>query len=346
MNNINNKTSKGETAEEILRNYFLSIGYFVVRGSKFKFNQYDVTDVDLWLYGKNSPISRERLNVDIKNRRTPQALERIFWAKGLQSILGLNGCIVVTNDSRTDVRKFGLEHQIKVIDGRFYDRLKKDERINLKRISEEQLLNEIDQGSMGKLGGDWRKRYEASKSRLLRSLTFDGANAWLEDIRYFLTEIQSSKSFNGPALRLAYIMSAYFLISLDFILIDHVTTEQDQRRIILENGFRYGSAGKSFAEKVGKMAADLAGTYGAHLGIIENIKHSLTDQASFVKAELLAEYFSKPTIQNILFDTAREFEDSAFSLEIKVPSSTTKNIQALLGVFSDFFGLDRKIILI
>ncbi len=69
---------KGSVAEEALRNYFLSIGYYVARGIKFTFHRFDVTDVDLWLYARNSPLSRERICVDIKNKKTPQALERIF----------------------------------------------------------------------------------------------------------------------------------------------------------------------------------------------------------------------------------------------------------------------------
>jgi len=144
---------KGPAAEEALRNYFLSIGYFVVRSCKFRFNRFDVTDVDLWLYGRNSPLSRERVNVDIKNKKTPQALERIFWARGLQIVLDFDGCIVATNDLRPDVREFGLQHRVKVLDGRFLGRLTKSGRSHQDRINEEQLMAELDQSSLGKLGG-------------------------------------------------------------------------------------------------------------------------------------------------------------------------------------------------
>ena len=130
---------KGPAAEEALRNYFLSIGYFVARGCKFGFQGFDVTDVDLWLYGRTSPLSRERANVDIKNKKTPQALERIFWAKGLQATLGFDACIVATTDTRPDVRDFGLQHQVKVLDGRFLGRLTKSGRIQIER--EMDLLN-------------------------------------------------------------------------------------------------------------------------------------------------------------------------------------------------------------
>lgn len=47
MANINNK---GQKMEEILRIYFLKSGYYVSRGIPFKYRNFDVTDIDLWLY--------------------------------------------------------------------------------------------------------------------------------------------------------------------------------------------------------------------------------------------------------------------------------------------------------
>jgi len=264
---------KGPAAEEMLRNYFLSIGYFVIRGCKFKFGRFDVTDIDLWLYGRSSVLSRERWNVDIKNKKTPQALERIFWAKGLQSVLGLDGCIVATNDTRPDVREFGFQHQVKVLDGRFMSRLTKSGRSHMQRITEEQLFNQIEQASLGKLGGDWKGRYESSKSRVLISLTFDGCNAWLDDIEYFLQQLLSSAATNYSAWRMVYITCAYFIVSVDFILREYVTAEQDQRLIVLNSGFRYGSAGKSFTDKVGRMAAELVSSIVSQSEVTKTIEH-------------------------------------------------------------------------
>jgi len=337
---------KGPAAEEALRNYFLSIGYFVVRGCKFRFNRFEVTDVDLWLYGRNSPLSRERVNVDIKNKKTPQALERIFWAKGLQNVLGLDGCIVATNDLRPDVREFGLQHQVKVLDGRFLGRLTKSGRSHQDRINEEQFLEELDQGSLGKLGGDWKGRYEASKSRILTSLTFDGCNAWLDDISYFLGQTNSSLSDLSPAWRMVYASSANFLIAVDFILREHVTAEQEQRRVLLDGGFRYGTAGQAFTEKVGRIAAALVGSVVSQPGLAKTVEHELSEQAASVRADLLAEFFSKTTTHSVLFDAAKELEAAAFALKVEPPSAMSTIPQSVFGVLADFFNLDRKRILI
>jgi hypothetical protein len=75
--------TKGETTEELLREYFTTLGYFSVRGIPYRYGNFDVTDIDIWLYSRPSPLTRERANVDIKRKKTPQALERIFWAKGV-----------------------------------------------------------------------------------------------------------------------------------------------------------------------------------------------------------------------------------------------------------------------
>ncbi len=337
---------KGAAAEEALRNYFLSIGFFVARGCLFKYNQFDVTDVDLWLYGKSSALSRERLNVDIKNKKTPQALERIFWAKGLQFVLGVEGCIVATTDQRPDVREFGLKHQVRVLDGSFLSRLTKSSRSHLQRITEEQFFEQIDSGSMGKLGGDWKGRYEKSKSRLLDSLTFDGCNAWLIDIGYFFEQLFCSTSNTTPAWRMIYTACSHLVVAIDFILRDHVAIEPDQQKTLLEDGFRYGSAGKLFTEKVGEMISALADSVAAQPGIADTINHELREQAASVRAEILAEFLSQRPAQRGLFDAARELEAAAFAIQPPMPSNLSASVQSLLGVLADFFGFDRKRIIV
>ena len=118
--------TKGSIAEEALRQYFLSLGFFVVRSIPFKYKSFDITDIDLLLYSRKNTISRERINVDIKCKKTPQAIERIFWTKGLQEVLGLDNCIVATTDKRPATREFGSLHNVLVLDGNFLTILLKE----------------------------------------------------------------------------------------------------------------------------------------------------------------------------------------------------------------------------
>ena len=333
---------KGAAAEEALRNYFLSIGYYVVRGAKFTYNRFDVTDVDLWLYARNSPLSRERVCVDIKNKKTPQALERIFWAKGLQTVLELDSCIVATTDIRSDVSEFGLKHNVKVLDGKFLSRLTKSPRSHMNRISEEEFLTEMDVGSLGRLGGDWRGRYEMSKSRLLHSLNFDGCNAWLEDINYLLSQTASGIE----TWRLLYASCSHLLITIDFILRELLTAPQEQRRQVIERGIRYGVSGQAFTENVGRMAAALVESVTAQPGLSEMLQHELQAQAAKVKADILAEYFSKNAAGAGLFEIALAFEVAAFSTTVVTPSKLPTVCQSIIGILADFCEIDRKSALI
>ena len=45
---------KGELMEEKLRLYFLNNGYYVARGIKYVFEGNEITDIDLFLYGRVS----------------------------------------------------------------------------------------------------------------------------------------------------------------------------------------------------------------------------------------------------------------------------------------------------
>src|SRR5690349_18167138 len=121
---------KGENMEELIRNYFLTLGYYVVRGVKYQYQGYDVTDVDLYLYGRSSSLTRERINVDIKNKKSPQAFERILFATGLKKLLGFDSCIVATTDKRPAVHEFGQAHETIILDGEFLAKITSSQNIN------------------------------------------------------------------------------------------------------------------------------------------------------------------------------------------------------------------------
>lgn len=332
--------SKGSSAEETLRNYFLSIGYYAARSCKFRYGKFDVTDIDLWLYGKKSPLNRERLNVDIKNKKTPQALERIFWAKGLQDVLNLEGCVVATTDNRPEVRAFGLQHGVKVLDGHFINRVGKSERLHQERITEERFLSELERESMGKFGGNFIGRYESSKSRLLDGMNFDGCNAWLYDLDFFMRRAIESNFWRG-----VYAVMSCFILSVDFILHEHIAADHDQRLSLLDSGFRFGSAGRVHAEKVGKLAASLVQSATGNALLSETVRDALNDQISIVRADILAEYLARGSGQP-LFDAALEFESCAFAVGEISPNYLGPSAQAFLGLIADFHGLDRKLVLV
>ena len=177
---------KGELMEELLRNYFLSLGYYVARGVKFKYENTYLTDIDLFLYNRSSSLTRHRINVDIKNKKSPQALERIIWTNGLMRILDFDSCIVATTDCRPLVHSFAQAHNTTILDGAFLSKLKASPQIN--RLSEDELTSELAKLKSYKTfsNKDWRFIYESSKSKLLSELDFSGFNSELTYLAYFI----------------------------------------------------------------------------------------------------------------------------------------------------------------
>lgn len=339
------KLAKGYATEEILRNYFITLGFYVLRGVKFKYNNFDVTDVDLLLFSKSSPLKRERINVDIKNKRTPQAIERIFWAKGLQQTLNLDSCMVVTSENRSDVMEFGLKHDVNVLDGKFLSRLSNSNKSNIERISEEQLFSLLDESSHGKVGGDWKGRLDRAKARLINKINFDNCNAYLNDIKYFFSAVSEidNKSKESAALwRAIYCVVSYFAISLDFILSDYQTLDQEQRRKLLDDGFRFGSAGREFTNRVTSLVSALATSTIMDGAITNNLASEIHKMSESIKSDLLGEFFSKVGMNTYLFECAREMETLAYKKEVLPPSSLSNTSQSIIAILCDFNGFDRK----
>lgn len=338
-------TNKGAAMEENLRRYFLNLGYYVLRGVKFRYHSFDVTDVDLWLYAKTSALARQRTSVDIKNKKTPQALERIFWAKGLKETLSLDDCMVATTDARPDVREFGLSHQVAVLDGSFLARLQGSPKTHIDRLSEEDFIAQADHGSLGKMGGDWKGRYEDAKSRVLTDMRFDGCNAYINDIQYFIEQRIALGGSESMSLRLTYAVTSMFLVAVDFVLKDHSTLDNEHRFNLLCEGFRYGDSGKDYATRLTRLAAGLTEVSGIAPGTGRAVLDELKRQAEEIPTEALAGFFSKGSVQGALFSTAIEFDSAAFAPEVPAPSSLSANAQGVLGVISDFLGIDRKKVL-
>ncbi len=110
---------KGPSLEELVREYFSKQGFYALRGVKLLFEGEDVTDVDVWLYGRQSAGVRTRVVVDVKNKRSPKAFERILWTRGLQLALGCDRAIVATTDGSAKVTRFAQQQKVALLSTKF-----------------------------------------------------------------------------------------------------------------------------------------------------------------------------------------------------------------------------------
>ncbi len=324
--------AKGELIEELLRNYFLNLGYYVVRGVKYKYEGNDITDVDLYLYGRSSSLIRERINVDIKNKKSPQAFERILWANGLKKLLFFDNCIIATTDTRQVIHTFGQIHDTIVLDGNFISKIKKNSYPN--RLSEEDLGLAFSKCKSYKSFGkkDWRYIYEDSKSKLLSEMDYAGFNSVVVYLRYFTEKVITDVQKREEATRMLYILLSHLLVIMDFIIKDIAFLDSNQKIIKLKEGLNFGILGKAGVSKILQIVETISG------------KSSSTFYSTFESQEtdILSEFFSKNENSKILFQWSKLFESLAFEKELITPDKIDTQLRSVMSLFLDFFKIDRK----
>lgn len=333
---------KGSRAEELLREYFISCGFYVIRGAKVYFQSIEVSDIDLWLYSRPSPFLRTRINVDAKRKGTPKALERILWAKGLQEILRTEQCIVATTDKRPLVKEFGDRNGVKVLDGNFMQRLLVNDREDSARLSEEDFIRAVMGLSDDKLIGDWKTRFFKARNRIVLGLGFDSCNAWLEDIHFFLDQVLVSRRYE-TACRVVYLISSFFLIGLDFVLF---RTEFDDHAIrvkSLEEGFKFGDRGMAQTEQTLRLASKLISSYSpGNKSLGDRIQSEITRDLHGLPVGVLVDYFAREDVRSQLVGLAIAFESKAFAREFTKPEDLDSSVKSVLGIVLDYHQIERK----
>ncbi|MFZ5972539.1 MAG: hypothetical protein ACOYXA_13195 [Bacteroidota bacterium] len=323
---------KGYLMEERLRSYFLDLGFFVVRGIKFSFEGFEITDVDLWLYNRPSSITRERIIVDIKNKKTPQAIERIFWTKGLMDALKLNDCLVATTEKRESVREFGLKNGVTVLDGQFLSKLREPKQ---ERLNEEEFLSLIRQAEDPKFKDDWRRKIEISKTILLSQMDYSGCNILLSNIKYFFEQCIVNKLKATEACRATYLLLSHLLIIVDFILKDLAFLEPNDRAQRIAEGFKFGSLGKSGLERTLDLAVKISG----QSNVVRNNFLKLYDS---IPVDILKDYFSKNDNTKKLFTQAKNLENHTYSRVFTNPNNIDSELKGLISLVLDFHSIERN----
>lgn len=340
------KLSKGARMEEALRAYFSDLGYFVVRSVPFKYEGFDVTDIDLWLYTRTSSVARHRAIVDIKNKKTPQAIERIFWVCGLKKALSVEQAIVATTDKRAEVKDFGREMNVTVLDGVFTARLEKKYGEPQQRMSEDEFLNLISSETLGKLDGDWRGRYEEGKSRLAYGLSFDSCNIWLEHGRFFAEQIVVRPQKKEAACRLLYAFAAFLCIGVDFILKELAFSEAIGKKKALAEGFTYGSSGAHGAEDILDAATGLVEQFAPNGELIgRQVRERVKEEFGRLRSNMLSEYFGRAETARTTFQMACALEQHAMERTFRPYPNLEPELQGVMGVLLDYWDIERKSIL-
>ncbi|MCT3760652.1 hypothetical protein [Elizabethkingia anophelis] len=331
---MENRISKGELLEELLRNYFLGLGYYVVRGVKYKYEGNDITDVDLFLYNRSSTLSRERINVDIKNKKSPQAFERILWANGLKKLLKFEKCIVATTDNRSIIQKYGLLNDTIILDGSFISKLKQKNNNEVNRFTEEEFLLKLSRHKSHKSfeNKDWRYIYELSKSKLLNELDYSGFNSNLFLLRYLVEKIITDIQRREDAIRFLYANISHLLIMMDFISKDINFLEVAQKSEQIREGLNYGNLGKEGVKSIIDIAVTLSG----------KSLSSFNKSFDSPQYSILSEFFSKNDVLRNIFGLAKSFDQLAYNKNFISPNNLDTTHRVVISVFLDYLEIERK----
>jgi hypothetical protein len=336
------KHDKGAAAEEILRNYFLKLGYYVIRGVPFAYRGFSITDIDLWMYSRSSSVSREITIVDVKNKRTPQAIERIFWVKGLQKAINADRAIVATTDKRNEVISFGKEQDILVLNGDFLSRLLSSKNICQDRLLDASLYEKINGYTLGKLDGDWKGKLLESKSLLATGLNFDNCNKLVENARFYAEHILTKPPQFEIACRCFYLICSFIALNVDYLLRDLSFLEVNERKNSLTEGFTFGNRGTVGMNKLINLSLALVEQYSeGQFTATNKVRVNIQSKISNLPTAILGEFFSKLEVMRTLFNVAIELESLAMAATFKQHKKASVEVRSLIGCLLDFWEIDR-----
>lgn len=338
-------TNKGFKTEELLRNYFLRAGFFVVRGINIKVNETDLTDADLWIYERSATFARRRTVIDIKDKKRPQAAERMFFVKGLSEVLNVEGAGVVTTDKNPILRNLAKKNKILWIDGDDIQRIKESRHLqSISRLSEEELMARIDEVDKVRGGRENKNNYELVKSSLGDRFGTSSANIALDSFCYFAKETVKSHPNSESAktlIRLSYYSASLAAISMDYSSVDTALRPLGERLEHTASAIRFGSDQSETDRKMEWLELAL-NTVDKGASIYKQVKAKFISEANKIPAEDLAQIITRYSSTNDLFEVARTLEAAAFNDEIVNFDELTTLSKSFIGALLDFSGQSRE----
>lgn len=338
-------TRKGSDLEELVRAYYARQGFFALRSVSLRFEDEEVTDIDVWCYGRQSASVRTRTLIDVKDKRSPKAYERILWARGMQLALGCDRAVVATTDSTQKVSRFAQQQKVSLLSKNFLDRLKN--RIDVsKRLTFEQFLDTVRSYPNQKQDGDWIRQIADAKSAVISLPGYPAFNKSITIFRFFADRVQTRPQHREQALRCAYFAAGLACIALDVALEQSLYEESASRYRAILAGVTYGDSGDAKTQKsVENVLSVIAESMENGRMVAHQAKEALDMLFENIRADIIAEYFAKEHNASTLFTVARELDDHAFSTDPLAAQVLSIEAKSILGLYADFAEINRTLLL-
>jgi hypothetical protein len=336
---------KGADLEELVRAYFARQGFFALRSVSLRFEEEEVTDIDVWAYGRQAASIRTRTLIDVKDKRSPKAFERILWARGMQLALGCDRAVVATTDNSQKVVRFAQQQKVALLSRQFLDRLQG--KIDLSdRLTFDQFLDGIRNYADHKHDGDWIRQISDAKSAVVSLPGYPAFNKSTAVFRFFAERVQTKPQHKEQALRCAYFAAALACIALDAGLEQVLYEESAVRYRAIAAGVTYGDVGDARVQKSIETVLSVI-SEGMENGrvVARQAKGALDKLFENVRADIIAEHFTKEHNASTLFAVAKELEDRAHRADSSQIQTLSTEAKSVLGVLADFAQVKRAALL-
>ena len=342
------KTSqKGAVLEEILRDYFLRAGYFVVRGVPYRVDENDLTDIDLWLYERPSGSARRRQIVDAKAKSRPKAVERLLWTKGLAEALDVDGAYVATTDYRPTIRKIAKKIGVLVFDGEDLRRIRASDKVRFsEHLTDDELRQMIRSVDENRNSKDFQETLSDVKSSVIDNFGPGTVVRSLEAVEYYASQATSAypnSTVANLAGRLTYLSGAFVAVGLDAVSVDAAFRPLEERRRILINTIRYGNTDIETGLKELRLALGLVRQYADNGSVVARaIDEKTSKKYNDIPAEIIADEAVRMKINETLFSIAKKLERISYLRICPNYDQLDTSVKSFLGTLLDFSGIDRK----
>ncbi len=346
--NAKNKGNKGAVLEEVLRNYFLKSGFYVVRGVPFRLAEDDATDVDLWLYERPTGSSRRVQICDIKYKQRPKAVERILWTAGLARALTVDGAYIATTDKRPALQRLARHLDLHLIDGNDIQRIQDSQSLNdVFRLSDEQLLEKIRVVEASAM----TRRLQDARSDILSALAEGfGDKSSVRSLEAFsnLADLAVKSRPDSEqaclAVRLAYLAASVLCVSLDYVSVQSALKPLEERRTMVMNAIRMGALASEEGKNSLHLALALIAKYspGGHAAA-QAVERSLKSDLDKIPAEVIADQATRLIKSDQLFAVAKEFEAACYSPDFIGFDGLGVSAKSMLGALLDYSDVDRAV---
>ncbi len=159
---------------------------------------------------------------------------------------------------------------------------------------------------------------------------------------------------NGPkqdlskeqALRGAYFTAALACIALDSALERVVYDDPQSPHRTIQDGVTYGDAGDARVQNSLKAVLDIIARSLENGRVISKQAEAAMDKRfQDLRADIIAEYFTKEHNARVLVDVAKELDACAHHVDPKKIQRLSREAKSVLGVYADFVRANRGALL-